>query len=167
MINSKINCSSLLNIFISAINPIISKCTPVTKRGQFIHPLHIKKLINKCKKYHSLSKSILSYYVKWRSFLFKLYLEIKLYNIKTEDHVGEVILLNSNDKSDYFKYINSKLNSNKPLFVLRSNSDSSIITNYSDIMECLSLEFNSVFNNNTSHVPYILLIIHHMYLIYP
>ena len=42
---------------------------------------------------------------------------------------------------------------NKPLSVLRSNSDGSIITSYSDILECLSLQFNSVFNNNTSPVP--------------
>ena len=53
----------------------------------------------------------------------------------------------------FFKYINSKLKSNKPLSVLRSNSDGSIITNHSDILECLSLQFNSVFNNNTSPVP--------------
>ena len=148
VLNYKINCSSLLDIFISTVNGIISKCKPVTKRGQFIHPLHIKKLINKCKKFHSLSKSIPSYYVKWRSLQFKLYSEIKLYNIKTEEHA-----LNSNDKSSFFKYINSKLKSNKPLSVLRSNSDGSIITNHSDILECLSLQFNSVFNNNTSPVP--------------
>ena len=109
--------------------------------------IHIKKLINKCKKFYSLSKSIPSYYVKWRSLQFKLYSEIKLYNIKTEEHD-----LNSNDKSSFFKYINSKLKSNKPLSVLRSNLDGSIITNYSDSMECLSLQFNSVFNNNTSPV---------------
>ena len=54
--------------------------------GQFIHPLHIKKLINKCKKFHRLSKSIPSYYVKYKSLQFKLYSEIKLYNIKTEEH---------------------------------------------------------------------------------
>ena len=36
--------------------------------------------------------------------------------------------------------------------VLRSNAYGSIITNYSDILECLSLQFNSVFNNNTSPV---------------
>ena len=111
VINYKIRCSSLLDIFISTVNVIISKFTPVTKRGQFIH---IKKLINKCKKFHSLSKSIQYYYVKWRSLQFKLYSEIKLYNIKTEEHA-----LNSNDKSSFFKYINSKLNSNKPLSVLR------------------------------------------------
>ena len=103
-------------------------------------------------KFHSLSKYIPSYYVKWRSLQFKLYSEIKLYNIyvfiKTEEHA-----LNSNDKSSFFKYINSKLKSNKPLSVLRSNSDGSIMTNYSDILECLSLQFNSVFNNNTSPVP--------------
>ena len=81
---------------------------------------------------------------------FKLYSEIKLYNKKTEEHA-----LNSNDKSSFFKYINSKLMSNKPLSVLRLNSDGSIITNYSDIMKCLSLQFNSVFNSNTSPVPYI------------
>ena len=112
MLNSKINCSSLLDIFISIVNGIISKFTPVPK-CQFIH-LHIKKLINKCQKFHSLSKSIPSYYVKWRSLQFKLYSEIKLYNIKTEEHA-----LNSNDKSSCFKYINSKLMSNKPLSVLR------------------------------------------------
>ena len=116
--------------------------------GQFIHPLTYQKLINICKKFHSLSKFIQSYYVKWQSLQFKFYSEIKLYNIKTEEHA-----LNYNDKSSFFKYINSKLKSNKPLSVLRSNSDGSIITNYSDILECLSLQFNSVFNNNTSPVP--------------
>ena len=68
--------------------------------------------------------------------------------MKTEEHS-----LNSNNKSSFFKYINSKLKSNKPMSVLRSNSGGSIITNYSDILECLYLQFNSVFNNNTSPVP--------------
>ena len=95
-------------------------------------------------KYYILYFIYLYIYI-WRSLQFKMYSEIKLYNITTEKHA-----LNSNDKYSFFKYINSKLKSNKPLSVLRSNSDGSIITNYSDILECLSLQFNSVFNTNTS-----------------
>ena len=37
LLNSKINCSFLLDIFISIVNGIISKCIHVTKMGQFIH----------------------------------------------------------------------------------------------------------------------------------
>ena len=73
VLNYKIKCSSILDICISTVNGIISKCTPVTKSGQFIHTIHIKKLINKCKKFHSLSKYIPYYYVKWQSLQFKLY----------------------------------------------------------------------------------------------
>ena len=98
-------------------------------------PYISKKLINKYKKFHSLSKCILYYYVKWQSLQFKLYSEIKLYNIKTEEHA-----FNYNDKSYFFKYTNSKRKLNKPLSVLRPNSDDYIITNYSDILEC----FNTV-----------------------
>ena len=132
----------MLTIFINKLLFICNKHTPLPNITKYRYPIHIKKLLNKCRHLHNIICDENSR-MNWR--LAQLYVDIKIkkYNIDLESKV-----LSSNNKSTFYKFINKKLHSSNFISPLYNEIDNSISSSDFDKASCLSHQYSSVFNKS-------------------
>ena len=83
--------------------------------------------------------------MKWRKCQSKFDILLKQYFIDNEN-----LVLNSNNKSLFYKYLNDKLHTSNSISHLLCSITNNIVTSYDEKAVCLSRQFSSVFINNNS-----------------
>ena len=89
-----------------------NKHTTLPKITKYRYPIHIKKLLNKCRYLHNIMCDENSR-MNWRLAQLDVDIKIKKYNIDLESKV-----LSSNNKSIFYKFINKKLHCVSPLYII-------------------------------------------------
>ena len=138
-LNNYIDGSVMLNNVSNLLITICNNYSPLYSHKKYKFPIHLKILLNKCRHLHKNINNSIGY-VKWRKCQSEFDILLEQYFIDKEN-----LVLNSNNKSLFYKYLNDKLHTSNSISPLLCSITNNIVT--SDAV-CLSRQFSSVFINN-------------------
>ena len=119
-LNNSIDGSVMLNNFSNLLIKICYKYSPLYLHKKYKFPIHLKILLNKCRNLHKNINNSIGF-MKLRKCQSEFDILLKQYFIDKEN-----LILNSNNKSLFYKYLNNKLHT------------SNIITSDDEKAVCLS-----------------------------
>ena len=145
-----LNCNNLLDKFTTNLLRICEIHTPKSTIFKFRYPIHLKKLLNKCRRLHGKINDEHSRKI-WRQIQDKFNDELKTYNLN-----NELDCLYSGNKRDFYNHINRQLKFRKNMSPLKCPNNNVILTSDIDKANCLSNQFYSVFNisDSKSYIPF-------------
>ena len=151
-LNNSIDGSVMLNNFSNLLIKICNNYSPLySLKKIYKFPIHLKILLNKCRHLHKNINNSIGY-VKWRKYQSEFDILLKQYFIDKEN-----VVLNSNNKSLFYKYLNDKFHTSNSISPLLCSITNNIVTSDDEKAVCLSRQFNSVFiNNNSTSVNFLL-----------
>ena len=143
-LNNSIGGSVMLNNFSNLLIKIYNNYSPLYSYTKYKFPIHLKILLNKCIHLHTNINNSIGY-VKWRKCQSEFDILLKQYFIDKEN-----LVLNSNNKSLFYMYLNDKLHTSNSISPLLCSITNNIVTSDDEKAVCLSRQFSSVFINNNS-----------------